>query len=173
MEKVARWSKRPLRIIMCDIPLNLTTAFAYISAGFPGTRKTLVNNVTTLREILKENREETEFIFIPSLFVEELRNVKIHLLHNHESLSEMDPDAIEFYLKTLVKEDTDYFLEINSHRIDDSSYTGGKEVSANYFPIPKSHALISRTPTWDTPKGKRYLQSLYINKNLVNTRKEN
>ena len=85
----------------------------------------------------------------------------------------MDTDAIEFYLKTLVKDDTDYFLEINSHRIIEDHYIEGKEVVAKDFPIPKSHALISRTPTWDTPKGKRYLQSLYINKNLVNTRKEN
>ena len=85
----------------------------------------------------------------------------------------MDPDAIEFYLKTLVRDDTDYFLEINSHRIIDDQFTGGKEVVAKDFPIPKSHALISRTPTWDTPKGFRYLHSLYINKNLVNTRKEN
>ena len=41
VEKVVRWFSNPIRIYLVDIPLNLTTAYAYISAGFQSARSTL------------------------------------------------------------------------------------------------------------------------------------
>ena len=41
MEKVARWYKGPLKVILIDVPLNITTAFAYISSCFETNRKKL------------------------------------------------------------------------------------------------------------------------------------
>jgi len=169
IEKVARWFNRPIRIILVDIPINLTTAYAYISSGFGRTQDYklyLVDTASMLKEIISNPSGDTEFIFVPSIFVEVLQSLEINLLHNSASFSEMDFITIEFYLKTLVNENTDFVLEINSNT--ETLNTGSHlEIPSSKFPVPKTHSLLSRTPTWRTPKGHRYLQSLYINNRLM------
>ena len=78
----------------------------------------------------------------------------------------MDYITIEFYLQVLVTENTDFLLEINSNTeaLNTSNHI---EIQNTRFPVPKTHSLLSRTPTWFTPKGHRYLQNLWINNRLL------
>jgi len=78
----------------------------------------------------------------------------------------MDYITIEFYLQTLITEKTDFLLEINSNtgKLNSDNYI---EILCTKFPVPKTHSLLSRTPTWLTPKGHRYVQSLWINNRLL------
>ena len=57
------------------------------------------------------------FIFIPTIFAEELSSInpKIKLIYNHGSFSEMDYETVEFYLKTFLTNDVKYLFEINSN----------------------------------------------------------
>jgi hypothetical protein len=166
MEKVARWYGKPLRVILVDIPLNLTTAYAYISMGFKDTPMHLIDSSEQLQSVLATKTNQLEFIFVPSLFVEGLKNQKINVLHNHGSFSEMDAGTIDFYLQNLLGPQTDFMIEINSNRpaVLAKSHL---EVASSQFNIPSSHALLQRTPTWITAKGHRYLNSVYANKKLL------
>ncbi len=165
-EKVSRWFKKPLRIILVDIPLNLTTAFAYLSV-LNKENTHLIDSNEELDRVLSKENDELEFILIPTIFVEKLKSIKINLLTNHGSLSEMDYPTIEFYLKTLVNENTDLFLEVNTD-YEHNEYYGHREIPCSKFPIPESHSLLFRAPVWGTTKCQhRYVQSLHINKNLL------
>lgn len=165
MEKLARWYKKPLRIILVDIPLNLTTAYAYISSGFADAKKTLVKDEKTLKETLSNNFSSLEFIFMPTIFVDSLKTTKINVVHNHGSFSEMDKPTIDFYLKILLNSQTDFMIEVNSNKpaLLAKSHI---EVASSNFNIPETHCLLSRTPTWLTPKGHRYLNSVYVNRSF-------
>jgi hypothetical protein len=160
VEKVARWYKEPLRIILMDIPMNLTTAYAYISSCFKKEKKVLVKSLGQLESTLEENKEHLEFIFLPTCFIENLNKLDIDILHNHGSFSEMDYKTIKFYLESLLPK-TKYMHEINSSMPATLSNNSHVEVSSKEFPIPDTHCIISRTPTWTTPRGHRYLTSIY------------
>lgn len=165
MEKLARWYNKPLRIILVDIPLNLTTAYAYISSGFPNAKKTLIKSENYIKETLSTNFTSLEFVFIPTLFVESLKSTKINVVHNHGSFSEMDKPTIDFYLSILLNDQTDFLIEVNSNKpaVLAKSHI---EVASSNFNIPETHCLLSKNPTWHTPKGHRYLNSVYVNKNF-------
>jgi len=162
MEKLLRFYKKPLKIIMVDIPLNLTTAFAYLSTIFPKYNSTLVTSTDEALNLLEFNDNETELIFIPTLIVDTLKKLDIDIVHNHGSFSEMDMITIDYYLKVLVTEKTSFLIETNSNK-KVMNTDGHIEIPSSEFPIPKSHILLSRSPTWRTSLGHRYLESIYIN----------
>jgi len=168
IENVLRWYKKPIRVILVDIPLNLTTAYSFISACQKNANIYLVDNIKMLHNILNSPCNGVECIFVPTLFTEELKNVEIDVVFNHGSFSEMDYHSIQYYLKILVHEKTKYLLEINNNKekvkhIDTDDFI---EIASSKFPIPETHILLSRNPTWQTPTGHRYLYSLYVNKKL-------
>ena len=96
MMQLAHDRDGPLRIIMCDIPITLATAFAQISAHWPENVR-LISEKKQLSKILEEKCEQLEFVLCPTLFVEELTETKIDVLHNHGSLCEMDKKTIDYY----------------------------------------------------------------------------
>ena len=160
--KVEKLSNKPTRVILFDIPLNLTTAYAYVSMN-TDKECILISSKGDL-EILKNNEyTESQFIFIPTIFIEELTkiNPKIDLIFNHGSFSEMDYKTVEFYLKTLLTDNVKYLFEINSN---ESVLNGGGhiEVESSKFPLPKEYKLIKRSPTINSCLGHRYLESIYI-----------
>lgn len=167
MAQLAQWHPGPLRMILLDIPINLATAYAFLSENFREKRRTLVTSAESLKVELGRKPEGTEFLFVPSLFVEGLSKERIRVVHNHGSLSEMDMETIAFYLRALVHERTDFFVEINSahpFRFDEKFV----EVDSRTYPVPSTHRLLARTPTWLSSRGNRYLQSLYIRKAFLN-----
>jgi len=109
----------------------------------------LINDVEQYDKI-NTPTNETEFIFIPSIFVEQLKSVHIDFLFNEGSFSEMDYPSIQFYMENLINENTSYFLDYNSNFSKEQG--GHKEIIVQDFPVPNSHYLLSRMPLWGTPK---------------------
>jgi len=161
IEKIARWyKKRPLRVISVDIPLNLTTAYAFIKATFPNSVCNLIDSEALLKNILESHSlKETQFIFVPTIFSEILKNIKIDILINAHSLSEMSKSSINFYLETFVKKDTNYFIEWNSN--NPSKQCGHREIPSNEFPVPSTHKIIHRSPGFLSGRGSRYINTLW------------
>lgn len=160
--RVSKLSNKPTRIILFDIPLNLTTAFAYISMN-TDKKCFLISSISDLDILKDSNYSESHFIFIPTIFAEELSSInpKIKLIYNHGSFSEMDYETVEFYLKTFLTNDVKYLFEINSN--ESATNAGGHiEVKSSLFPLPSAYKLLKRS---STSLGHRYLESLYIREN--------
>ena len=166
MCQLVSWHKEPLRIILLDIPVNLATAYAFVSENFANVRRTLVRDRAQLRKTLDDRSNDVEFIFVPTLFVDDLAGEKINVLHNHGSLAEMDRETVAYYLDRLVAGNNDFFLELNSANpvAFDKAFT---ELDSRTFPVPQSHQLVSRTPIYLTSRGGRYLQNLYVNRSRL------
>lgn len=162
IEKIARWYNRKCLFLLIDIPINLTTSYAYISSTFPRNRTTIVSNVEELKDALSTHDDEAHFVFVPTLLVEALENIKIHVLLNAGSLSEMDYGTIEFYLRILLSNQTDWFIEWNSHTTKEVN-RGHKEISSSSFPVPSTFKLVSRKPLWRSDPNERYLGSVWVN----------
>ena len=159
MEKVARWYGKSVRIILSDIPVNLTSAYAFIASSIKTAKCSLIVSQEQLSTLLSNEINGVEFLFLPTCFIEGLEGLELDIFHNHGSLSEMDFDTVQFYLNVLLK-NTNYFHEINS---SSPAFLSNShiEVSSKKFPIPNSHKLLSRQPTWYTPRGHRYLTNIY------------
>ena len=162
--KVEKLIKSPTRILLIDIPLNLTTAFAYVSMN---TEKkcVLIESEEDLESYLRKDFTNNEFIFIPSVFVKKLANTldEIDLMYNCSSFSEMDYDTVKFYIDTLMKNGpVQALFEINSNKpfLNKSEH---HEVLSNSFPIPENFKLIKRNNTINSED--RYIESLYVKNN--------
>lgn len=158
VEKVARFYGGAITCILVDVPLNLTTAYAYLSSIFGLDACFLCSDESDVSFALSHQIDK-KFIFVPSLYVSMLRNVEIDVLHNHGSLSEMDRDTIDFYIKALIP-NAKFFHEINSAKA--ANLGEHLEIESHSFPIPETHVLLTRNPTWFTPLGHRYLSSVYM-----------
>jgi hypothetical protein len=157
--KVSRFVQKPLRSILVDLPLNLTTAYAYISMN-SSKRCYLVSSLSDL-DLLDDKRfDESHFVFVPTLFVEELasRVDSIDLLYNHGSFSEMDLLTIEFYLDLFVDGISTYLYEINSN-LPVLNAGDHIEIPSSTFPVSEKYCLLSRT--YSINQATRYMQSLY------------
>ena len=161
--KVSKLVNSPTRFILVDIPLNLTTAYAYISNNVAHCCQ-LIREKQELDEVSSREFDQHEFIFVPSLYVEELADKidSIDLMYNHGSFSEMDFNTIKFYMDTLLADGpVNALLEINSNTPMEN--TGGHiEVVSSRFPIPPQFKLVTRTPSINVEFGHRYVQSLYV-----------
>jgi len=162
--KVEKLSNKPTRVILFDIPLNLTTAYAYVSMN-TDKECILISSKEGLNILKENNYKESHFIFIPTIFIEELSAVspKIDLIYNHGSFSEMDYKTIEFYLKILLTNEVKILFEINSN---ESALNCGShiEVKSLNFPLPEEYKLLKRSPTINSCLGHRYLESVYLRK---------
>jgi hypothetical protein len=163
VERAARWYDGRLTVILVDIPLNLTSAYAYVSACRPDAPRHLVTDGAALEAALADDSAPTVFVFVPTLLVEHLGRRRINVLHNHGSFSEMDMVTIKYYLDLLVTETTDFLIETNSNLAVENT-ARHTEVPSSRFPVPDSHRMISRGPIWRTPLGHRYLQTIYLNR---------
>jgi len=170
VEKLARWNKGIARYILIDIPVNLTSAYAYLSFGFDSGSLHLIKSPEQFNDLIGEEFNSNQFILLPSAYVDCLKGVDINILHNHGSLSEMDEDTIKYYLDTLVTKDLDYFIEINSSNPEEiglKPYEIGathREISSKHYPGISTHKIFSRSPTWLSSCGHRYLTTTYIKK---------
>ena len=161
--KLTKLLKSPTRFYLIDIPLNLTTAYAYISHNSK-FKTTLISDISDLEIEINKDFKDHEVVFVPSIFVKELSSKlkKVDLMYNHGSFSEMDYETIEFYLDTLMKYGpVKALFEINSN--EEKENCGNHiEIPSSTFPIPKEFKLIFRAPTINDVFGHRYMQSLYI-----------
>jgi hypothetical protein len=159
---VSKLVNSPTLFILMDIPLNLTTAFAYVSMN-TGYDCDLIDSEDELSESLVNAINDHKFIFVLTKFVEVVANQieTVDLLFNHGSFSEMDQHTVSFYLDTLLaKGPVVSMFEINSNSAIEN--TGGHiEVPSSQFKIPPNFDLIMRVPTINNEFGHGYVQSFY------------
>jgi len=162
--KVEKFTDFPLRSILIDIPMNLTTAYSYVSMN-SGKRCVLISNIDEFIEIVKADFDESEFLFVPTNLVEQIGKLglSIDLLYNHGSFSEMDFDTIKFYLDNLLNGTVKALFDINSNT--STILSGGHvEVISSSFPIPSVYKLMKRNSSINSYFNHRYVESLYIYK---------
>ena len=162
--KVEKFTDFPLRSILIDVPMNLTTAYAYVSMN-SGKRCVLISNIDEFIEILEADFDESEFLFVPTILVEQIGKLglSIDLLYNHGSFSEMDFDTIKFYLDNFLNGTVKALFDINSNTSDILS-GGHLEVESSSFPIPPAYKLLKRNFSINNYFNHRYIESLYIYK---------
>ncbi len=69
IEKLARWHDGIARYILVDIPLNLTTAYAYFSFGFENESLHLIKTPEQFNKLLETEFSSNQFIFLPSAYL--------------------------------------------------------------------------------------------------------
>lgn len=159
--KVAKMAEVPTTIYLLDIPLNLTTAYAYIKTN-SSYDIDLVSTASELKHLAQSSaaNTSTRFVCVPTIFAEYLSDLLPHIsvLYNHGSFSEMQKDAIDFYINSFAgSSQCEYLYEINSNAsfINNSDHV---EVKSDDFNIPTCMSLIQRYPAI---KRGRYVASLY------------
>lgn len=164
--KTAKMLKTKSKIILIDVPLNLTTAYAFIKTNSDYD----CNLICSLDEFdkIKDNiLDATTFYFVPSSFIEKIPEIinEIDLLYNHGSFSEMKRITIDFYLEILTNRvKCNYVYEINSNN-DVLNCVDHNEIPSSDFGFPSHMKLISKYPHMTFPED-RYVCSLYKNTNI-------
>ena len=157
-EKIMVWSNGMITMFLIDIPLNLTTAYAYLARIFGTDRVTLVSSKEQLEKI---KLESGKFILVPTLLVPELK-INFDIINNTHSFSEMDLPTVKYYLKTLVTPKTSYLIGTNVN-IPRHVFAGHLEIMSCDFPVPKTHKLLTR---FADGIQSRYVTSIYKQLNI-------
>lgn len=156
------WCKSPHNLMLVDIPLNLTSAYAYLAAQFKDIPVKLVSSVKDLRDYAPSN-EESSILLVPTILLEEaLRFVRPVILHNSASFSEMDLPTVKFYLDLFKGAGTRIIIETNSGLR--GSLNSGSHREVNSWDIEdilsNQYGLMSRVKVEDV----RYVTSTYLRK---------
>ena len=161
---LADMCKQQLKIVLVDIPLNLTTAFTFLSHIYGLQNVFLIKEEKELKSILSNSYANTSFFLLPtSLIPEYSHHFSSDIVHNAHSFSEMDKISVDFYLKHLIKEKVSFFLETNSN-VSGSVNTGNHiEVLSRDILLPEYFKLLSR---YSESSYTRYVTSLWSNELL-------
>lgn len=122
---LTRWTDRPLTVVLLDIPLNLTTAYAYLRYHAPEWDVRLIACPADLTARVSDRR----ILCVPTVYGPEARAAcPASIIHNAQSFSEMDAETVAFYLAALVAPETRVVIETNAARPAVNS-GGHREVS--------------------------------------------
>jgi hypothetical protein len=113
---LARWGPRPLTVILIDIPLNLTTAYAYLAHRVPDADVRLISSSEELQADAQKGRSsDLRIMCVPTILGAEATHLyPPHLVHNAASFSEMDAETVHYYLTTFVRPETRIVVETNA-----------------------------------------------------------
>ena len=130
-----------------DLPETLCLAAYYLMKTWP-EKKTLLYGE---EEYSQEKNNSYDLIFLPSFEITKLTNNSIDLFINKNSLGEMNPDAVNNYLKYICKS-TNYFFHMN-HDINRNIFQDGVKGLLGYeYPVDKKKFdLIFRYPAVEHP----------------------
>ena len=125
-----------------DLPETLCLAAYYLMKTWP-EKKTLLYGE---EEYSQEKNSSYDLIFLPPFEITKLTNNSIDLFINKNSLGEMNPDAVNNYLKYICKS-TNYFFHMN-HDINRNIFQDGVRGLLGYeYPVDKKKFdLIFRYP---------------------------
>jgi hypothetical protein len=152
-------------MILLDIPLNLTTAYAYLRVTNPGRRVVLVKTREEIKMLSEETPRplEKRVILIPSIFAADIAlYFPPSLLHNAQSLSEMSRVTIEMYLRNLVTQATRFVIESNVSNRFVTSNAGHVEVGSGEIAGILSSLGMSLVSRNIRDTGARYVVSTYV-----------
>ena len=125
-----------------DLPETLCLAAYYLMKTWPEKRTLLYGE----EEYSQEKNSSYDLIFLPPFEITKLTNNSIDLFINKNSLGEMNPDAVNNYLKYICKS-TNYFFHMN-HDINRNIFQDGVRGLLGYeYPVDKKKFdLIFRYP---------------------------
>jgi len=153
-EKLYQWSDQPFTAFLVDLPLNVTTAYAFLARILGTERVTLVRKPSELAS-LSRSADEKQVVLLPTLYLEELLDTQPYeIVHNSASLSEMEDDIIEWYLEALLDGEPTFFIETNSNVRKNEFETMSRD-----FPVPEQYDLLGRFEA--NEKGDKYCTTLY------------
>ena len=134
--------KKNFCFINFDLPETLCLASYYLMKTWP-EKKTLLYGE---EEYSQEKNNSYDLIFLPPFEITKLTNNSIDLFINKNSLGEMNPDAVNNYLKYICKS-TNYFFHMN-HDINRNVFQDGERgLLGHEYPIDKKKFdLIFRDP---------------------------
>lgn len=154
------WADEPFNLMLVDIPLNLTTAYAYLASQYPGIDIKLASSADEVASFAVPRRDRTALLLVPTTLLEQaLSAVRPILLHNSASFSEMDLETVRFYLDMFAKAGAQGIVETNSGQRESINADGHREVNSWDIEAMLSdrYALVSRTKVEDV----RYVTSIY------------
>jgi len=161
---LAELCKEKLRIVLFDIPLNLATAFIYLSHIYGLERVYLIKEEKELSLIDSNHIDNTCFYLVPTSMVKPYSYYfSSNIVHNVHSFSEMDKISVDFYLKYLANEKLNYFIETNSNVLGSLNFGGHVEVLSRDIVLPEYYQLLARFSESDNS---RYVTSIWSNKLL-------
>ena len=154
------WARAPIHLLLVDIPLNLTTAYAYLAAGFPDLSVQLISSLEQLHRY-DIQKDRSSVVLVPTIFLEEaVKYIQPCVLHNSASFSEMDLATVQYYLDVFTKGGTRIVIETNSGLKGSQNQGGHVEVTTFDIErlLPKDYWLLSRAKVEDV----RYVTSTYL-----------
>ena len=157
-----KWSKTPIHLCLVDIPLNLSTAYAYLAAEFPDLPIQLISSLEQLSGY-NISSDKSSVVLLPTIFVEEaMKILRPCILHNSASFSEMDLPTVRFYLDVFAAAGVKVIIETNSGLKGSQNHGGHIEVTAFDIEhlLSKDYQVLSRAKVEDV----RYVTSTYLRK---------
>lgn len=148
-----------VKCVNFDLPIVLVIAQYYLMMSYPGKRFLLYDEARNLKKICFSEWANNDVILLPNFSLPLLDTYSIDVFFNIHSLSEMNYQTMEEYIKQIRRVTKRYFFHENSEINKEIGY-GYREVTAAEFPIPPSELqLINRRKAiWNET---RYCEYLY------------
>lgn len=156
------WCRSPHNLMLVDIPLNLTSAYAYLAAQFRDIPVKLVSSVGDLVDYAPKP-DQSSILLVPTILLEEaLKVVRPVILHNSASFSEMDLETVKYYLGLFKEAGAKIVIETNSGQRDSVNAGSHREVSSWDIEeiLSDQYVVMSRVKVEDV----RYVTSTYMRK---------
>lgn len=152
----------PATLVLVDIPLNLTTAYAFLRRTVSAdVRVTLISSEADAEAFVAPN-DGIDIVLVPTCFYDAAtRGIPCDILCNFGSFSEMDYDTIAYYLSR-TPDSCRFIYETNSATQARNS-SGHIEVSALTFPVKENFKITTRLPDPGMAHSGRYVTTVYEN----------
>jgi putative sugar O-methyltransferase len=124
-----------------DLPDNLILSSYFLSMAFPEKRILLFSDVDM--KLTKDLFKEYDIILMPNYMISKLEDLSVDMFINTVSLSEMEMETIEAYIKNINRVTRFYFYHKNLAHMPN----GYKGYPASVFPEPDDFALMSMRPS--------------------------
>lgn len=140
------------KILLVDIPLNLTTCYFYLRQSLPESVSVVLHSNAS--SIGKAKAEDSEGVhLIPSCFYSEVSDWPgVGLACNFASFSEMDLATVNYYMERLPSE-TSVILQINSN-LEKQNTDAHLEVAQDRFRYPEAFEIVHEGPVFGNTRYK-------------------
>jgi len=99
--------------VIIDLPETLIFSYAFLRLNFPDSRFTLVRRQG---QLTRADLEQSDFVFVPILFAEDVLGVGYDLFVNTMSLGEMTNTAIQYWMEFVQRRlDVKYLFTFNRY----------------------------------------------------------
>ena len=124
-----------------DIPETLSLAAYYLIKCFPQKKIYLYGE----KDFNFKNILKYDLIFLPHYKMTSLKNKKIDLIINKNSLGEMYPKTVKAYIK-IVNECAEYFFHMNHSVFKNRFLKNKKGLLSNEYPLSKKFKMLCKYP---------------------------